>query len=518
MRCFPLIALALLVLAAPLSAQTVLVKPYVQPGDGRGLSGSDVKVLTWLTDQKPVEFTVEYGVRGQPMQRAKAERIALDFAPAKPKKATPTPAPKPATPEPATTIEELKEITIKESSPVIPEREQHYLKCWATLPNLPFNSSIFYRVSVAGRAIREGIFRTRATPDKSFRCVLVGDIANGAPQQNGIAWQIAQQRPEFLVALGDIVYSGGRVSQYMHHFWPCLNDVPAPSPKTGAPLLASIPLYPVIGNHDADVSKLPDIPDAFGAYYFFNVPLDGPGIGEWNLPLGKDPKVAQTFRQNVGQQYPAMNQYSFDYGPAHFVMLDSNSYTTKGLLKLVPWLEADLKGSSQPWKFVCFHAPAFHTSREHYTEQKMRLLEPTFEACGVDVVFAGHVHNYQRSMPLTFKPGPGGRDPKGRVNGEYKLDETFDGEKDTTPEGIIHIVSGGGGAKLYSVDFQKTVEKLKADHPGNWVPFTTKYYAEKHSFSVLDLSPTEFSFRQFNIEGKEIDRFKITKGQQAASK
>ena len=236
----------------------------------------------------------------------------------------------------------------------------------------------------------------------------------------------------------------------------------------------------------------------------------------WNIPLGKNPKVSAAFRATAGAQYPAMSVYSFDYGPAHFVMLDSNSYTTKSVLKLVPWLEADLKASSQPWKFVCFHAPAFHTSREHFAEQKMRLLEPTFEAGGVDVVFAGHVHNYQRTMPFHFTPGPGGRDPKGRVNGEYQLDETFDGAKDTTPEGVIHIVSGGGGAKLYSVNFEKTVEKLKKDHPGNWVPFTAKYYAEKHSFSVLDLSPTEFSLRQINIEGKEVDQFKITKAPAAA--
>jgi hypothetical protein len=496
-------------LAAPLSAQTVLVKPYVQPGDGRALSGADVKVLSWVTDQKPAEFTVEYGVKGRPMQAVKTERLALDFAPAKIKKATPTP--KPATPEPATTLDEVKEAAVKESAPVIPEREQHYFKYWATLTELPFNSEIAYRVSIGAKLVRVGDFRTRATADKSIHCVLVGDIANGSPQQNGIVWQIAQQKPEFLVALGDIVYSGGRISQYMHHFWPSLNDVATPGPKFGAPLLGSIPLYPVIGNHDADVSKLPDIPDAFGAFYFFNIPLTGPGVGEWSLPLGKDASVAAAFRQKVGAQYPGMNVYSFDYGPAHFVMLDSNSYTIKGLLKLVPWLESDLKGSTQPWKLVCFHAPAFHTSREHFAEQKMRLLEPTFEACGVNVVFTGHVHNYQRSMPFSFAPGPGGRDPKGRVNGEYKLDETFDGVKDTTPEGIIHIVSGGGGAKLYSVDFQKTVAILKKDHPGNWVPFTAKYYAEKHSFSVLDLSPTEFSLRQINIEGKEVDRFKITK-------
>jgi acid phosphatase type 7 len=500
----------LLAVAAPLGAQTVLVKPYLQPGDGATLAGTDMKVIAWLTDQTPGEFTVEYQAKGQPVQSAKVERVQLDFAKAKPKPTTPTPAPK-ATPEPATTIEEVKESTVKESAPVLVEKEQHYFKYSAALAALPFDSEVTYRVKLGATIVRTATAKTRASAGKPFRAVLVGDIASGKPEQNGIAWQAAQQHPDFLVALGDIVYSGGRVSEYLHHFWTTLNDVEKPGPKTGAPIMASVPIYPIIGNHDADARKLPDYPDAFGAFYFFNVPLNGPGVGPWNLPLGKDAKVAADFRQKVGAQYPAMNQYSFDYGPAHFVALDSNSYTSKDLEKLIPWLEKDLRGSTQPWKFVCFHAPSFHTSKEHFTEQKMRLLEPTFAACGVDVVFAGHVHNYQRSMPLRFTPNPPKRDPRGRVNGDFVLDETFDGVKDTTPEGIIHIVSGGGGAKLYSVNLEKTIAGLKKDHPGNYVPFTAKYYADKHSFSVLDLTPTEFSLRQINIDGQEIDRVRITK-------
>ena len=66
------IFLTITVLACAATAQTVLVKPYVQPGNGATLDGTDVKVLTWLTDQKPGEFTVEFGVPGRPI----AERPA----------------------------------------------------------------------------------------------------------------------------------------------------------------------------------------------------------------------------------------------------------------------------------------------------------------------------------------------------------------------------------------------------------------------------------------------------------
>ncbi|MCF7643640.1 hypothetical protein IMW66_16190, partial [Acinetobacter johnsonii] len=37
--------------AGPAAAQTVLVKPYVQPGDGAALGKADVKVLCWLTGE-----------------------------------------------------------------------------------------------------------------------------------------------------------------------------------------------------------------------------------------------------------------------------------------------------------------------------------------------------------------------------------------------------------------------------------------------------------------------------------
>jgi len=53
-------------------AQTVLVKPYVQPGDGGPLGKSDVKVICWLTDQKPGAFFVEYDLPGGAHARGQA--------------------------------------------------------------------------------------------------------------------------------------------------------------------------------------------------------------------------------------------------------------------------------------------------------------------------------------------------------------------------------------------------------------------------------------------------------------
>ena len=51
------------------------------------------------------------------------------------------------------------------------------------------------------------------------------------------------------------------------------------------------------------------------------------------------------------------------------------------------------------------HAP-FNSSRAHFNEQQMRLVSDVLEHRGVDIVFNGHVHNYQRTRPLKFLATP----------------------------------------------------------------------------------------------------------------
>ena len=491
-------------------AQTILVQPYVQPGNGFSLASNDVKVIRWLTDQKPGEFTVEFGPQNALTNVTRAARVALDFLPAKPSKAAP-----PKEPVPEVTKGKPAEPPAKKEPPiVIAEREQHYFKYTAPLTGLPFDTEIHYRVKLGDRVVREGAFPTRASAEKPIRFVMVGDIASGRPQQNLVAWQIAQVKPQFLVILGDIVYPSGRVSQYMHHFWSTYNQPTNAGPKGGAPLMASVPFYPALGNHDSESSKLPDVADSFGAYHFFSVPQNGPGLGPWNTPLGKDPAVSNAFRAAVGPSYPAVAFYSFDNGPAHFTILDSAVYVTNFTENkpLMSWLENDLKSTKAKWKFVCFHVPPFQATKTHYTEQRMRLLQPLFERTGVDIVWAGHVHNYQRSVPLRFNPNPPRRLTNGLVNGDFKLDTKFDGVTQTQPDGVIHIVSGGGGAGLYGGGQEKNAADFTKQYTAaNWAPFTAKFFDKKHSFAVVDLTPARLELRALDTDGVEVDKMVITK-------
>lgn len=498
---------------AALHAQTVLVKPYLQPGDASAIGTTDSRVLTWVTDAKPASFHVEFTVANT-TSSVTPSATPLVFAkytppPPQPSTATPPTIGKPQ-PQPATTLDQLKKA-VADAFPALIERDQHYIRYRATLPNLPLNSEVTWRVLTdSGETVRAGIMKTKTSQGNRTRFVAVGDMASNKPEAFGVAFHIAEKRPDFLIALGDIVYPGGRAIQYMNHFFPVYNDVIRASPATGAPLMASIPFYPVVGNHDADSQKLPTYADAFSCFHWFSIPKNGPGEGPWNTPLGKDATAAAHFRSMAGPEYPAMCNYSFDYGDGHFLVLDANGYAAKDMDALLPWIEQDLAKSTQRWKFVSFHHPAFHTSKEHYTEQRMRLLQPLFEKTGVDLVLAGHVHNYQRSLPLRFVPGPEGRDKRGRVNGKLTLDREFDGVARTRPDGVIHLVSGGGGAKLYSLDLEKTIEQLVKDHPDNYQPLTAKYVPE-HSFTVIDMTRDALSVEQINIAGKVVDSFRITK-------
>jgi len=482
-----LAVLILVAIAARVYAQTVLVQPYIQPGDV-----PNSMTVIWLTDQTPGDFTVEYGPKNFPVRGSKPERVALDFGIAKGKDAAP------ANDEP------------KEQDVAVPEREQHYFRYSATLPGLPADNVVDYSVKLAGEVVRHASFETRASATKPIRFVMVGDLANGKEQQNAVAFEISRVQPQFLVMLGDIVYPTGRVSQYMHHFWRTYNQPQTASTATGAPLMASVPFYAALGNHDVDLHKLADFPDALGAYYFFRAMINGPGEGPWNTPIGKGPE-ATAFRAAVGASFPALGAYSFDNGPGHFVVLDNSGYANLESPAVREWIERDLRGSKARWKFVCYHAPMFHSAREHYSEQKMRLLAPLLESCGVDIAFAGHVHNYQRSVPMRFTPNPPKRLPNGLVNGEFKLDTKFDGVTHTQPDGVIHIVSGGGGGTLYKGDLNKNSEYFKAQPPGNWAPYTAKFVADRHSFTVIDLTTDRLALRALDASGNEIDRIEITK-------
>ena len=147
----------------------------------------------------------------------------------------------------------------------------------------------------------------------------------------------------------------------------------------------------------------------------------------------------------------------------------------------------------------------------------MRLLSPVLEQLGVDMVLTGHVHNYQRTLPLKFAPKKnetGDRyvlTPEGRVDGVFTLDQQFDGVTHTKPDGIIYIVTGAGGAGLYDPAMSDKPDLWKHDPQENWVPFTAKIVSDIHSFTVIETDGKKLTLRQLNAKGVAFDQIHVTK-------
>jgi predicted phosphodiesterase len=496
----PLLSLLCLTVAA--SAQSILAQPYLQPGPQGGLGATDEMRVTWVTDQTPGRFTVEYAPKGFKLVAAKVESAPMDF------------------------------IAPVAKTPATQEKDQHYLRYTAALPGLPLDSTFTYVVKLDGKVVREQTTHTRVGAGKPTRFIMIGDLADGKASQNVMAYQMSLQKPHYTVLLGDIVYPSGRLYHYMKYFWSTYSNPTEPSEKNGAPMMATVPFYAVLGNHDAYVGKLPAFNDAYAAYYFFNAPQNGLPEGAWNTVIPKS-EAGTNFRALAGRNYPALGFYSFDYGAAHVVVLDNSGGGKSDDPAVMEWLDKDLKATKQPWKFVTMHVPPFQVTVSHYGDQRQRKFAPIFEANGVDVVFAGHVHNYQRSKPLKFLPATGAAaavaakpipddpkavDPSGApkvppsyVNGAFTLDEAFDGAKNTHPKGVIYVVQGGGGAKLYTGTVDKNLAKLPNGGKDNFAAFNAKYEEKVHSFCLVDLTVRKFELRTIDEKGQEIDRCVIEK-------
>ena len=242
------------------------------------------------------------------------------------------------------------------------------------LTELAPGSTYHYRVEANASFTASGSFRTApAGGDSSFVFAVVGD---GGMAQMAVAGLLERATPDLVLHTGDVVYPSGKQRHYDRRFF-------APYRR----LIGGVPVFPVLGNHDVRTRD--------GAAYLenFHPPFD-------------DPKS--------GGRY-----YSFDWGSVHFVALDSELYhgdSGGDEARQKAWLERDLSATDQSRKVVFLHRPPYSSSR-HGGDPKVRNdLEPVFVRHGVDLVFSGHDHCYERTVPI---------------------------------EGVTYVVSGGGGKELY---------------------------------------------------------------------
>lgn len=385
----------------------------------------------------------------------------------------------------------------------------------ASFTDLNAGTTFNYRLLKNRKVVFTSQGQASKTSEQAYRFVAFGDIGAGTPEQKPIAQRAYLSKPDLVIVPGDIVYEYGLISEYDTKFWPIYNaDQPS---EAGAPLLRSVPFVCSPGNHDTDMRDLDKYPDGLAYFLFWDQPLNGPLTAEGSPIAPKiiaSDKNRKPFIDAAAGAFPVMANFSFNYGNTHWTIIDSNPYVDFTDTTILNWVIRDLASAKEAtWKFVAFHHPGFNSSRDHYEQQHMRLLSPIFEAGKVDVVFSGHVHNYQRTFPLTFIPdkkgtllvgGKEGKTVRGRVvNGRWKLDKSFDGKSNTTPQGIVYIITGAGGQELYNPE--------QTNDTDSWQKFTDKFVSTIHSLTVADVNGKTLQIRQLTADGKEIDQLTITK-------
>lgn len=256
-----------------------------------------------------------------------------------------------------------------------------------------------------GRPLR---FRTVDPAVTSFQFLHFADSGDGGDAQYSIMREMSREDPAFILANGDLAYDLATHSDFEKHYFGVYRD-----------LMAEIPFFATLGNHE----------------YFTEA-------GRPALATRVSPTAAGVPAPDRGRYY------SFDWGNAHFVALDSNwplMEAAQGRNPMLDWLEADLRRTRKFWRIAFFHHPGYATGK-HQNEIEAELVKmfvvPILERYGVQLALHGHEHTYQRTHELK-------------------------GGKIVPPNsgGIVYVTAGGGGATPYWVEPNELVaESIGLNH------------------------------------------------------
>ena len=249
-----------------------------------------------------------------------------------------------------------------------------------------------------------------ALPDRpdSLKFAVIGDNGTGDKPEYDVGQQMAAARAAFpfdmVLMLGDNMY--GRQDP---------QDFVAKFERPYSPLLqAGVVFYATLGNHDSQNNRF---------YKGFNM---------------------------GGERY-----FTYVKKNVRFFVLDSNQIDPKQRA----WFESALSESRDPWRICYFHHPIYSDGGRHGSDVSLRVtLEPLLTKYGVDVVFSGHDHVYERIKPQ---------------------------------HGITYFVAGSGG------------ELRKGDvHPS---PMTAAYFDQDQAFMLVEIAGDDLFFETRARTGTVVD-------------
>jgi hypothetical protein len=321
----------------------------------------------------------------------------------------------------------------------------------APITGLSEATTYAYDVFVGSVRVTPGTdqFRTAPRPGTGTASfVIVGDSGTGSSEQTQLAARMKTETFDIMLHGGDIVYgvssgTGDASHQtYQTWFFDIYRDI-----------LRRKPWFPSMGNHDSRPSN------SWGqAYLELFVLPDEAGTGT---------------HADHAERY-----YSFDYGPVHFVVLDTEFAFQAGSRRAaqLAWLDADLATTTQPWKVAFFHKSPYSSGRAHGSNLDVRgAFRPLFEKHGVQIVMSAHEHNYERLVPWRESTN-------------------------AAQQAVTYFVSGGGGAPTYSVSRNR------------WTATSRR----AHHFLKGYISGCVAHFKAVDAAGAEIDRYSFDRCQQAA--
>ncbi len=233
-------------------------------------------------------------------------------------------------------------------------------------------------------AIAVTVVAGQATPlpnkPGSLKFAAIGDNGTGDTPQYDVARQMVAFHANFaydlVIMLGDNMYGGQSPQDFVQKF-----------EKPYAELLAAgVKFQASLGNHDRPENV---------SYKFYNM---------------------------GGQRY-----YTYARNNVRFFVIDSTQVDPKQL----EWLEGALRDAKEDWKIPYFHHPLYSDAARHGSSVDLRvLLEPLFTKYGVNVVFSGHDHVYERIKPQKgiyyFVSGSAGQLRKGNMRPDDETAAYFD--------------------------------------------------------------------------------------------
>ena len=246
-----------------------------------------------------------------------------------------------------------------------------------------------------------------ARPD-AVRFAVIGDSGTGNRAQYDVAQQMITSHRvfpfEMVVMLGDNIYGRQDPQDFVQKF-----------EQPYRPLIESgVRFYAALGNHDNRMNRF---------YKAFNM---------------------------GGERY-----YTYATKNVRFFVLDSDYLDPKQLA----WIESALKNSRDEWKICYFHHPLYSDGGRHGSQIDLRVrLEPLFVTYGVNVVFSGHDHVYERLKPQ---------------------------------KGIYYFVAGAAG-QLRKGDLKPS-------------EMTAAAYDQDQSFMLVEIVGTDMTYRAVSRTGQSVD-------------